>query len=101
MDWRRAGTPGTVRLGRRLSAAASADDPVLERLRADPAAINQKLRLMWIAIGKDDFLLSRNREFVKVLDGLKIRHAYQETAGAHAWGVWRGYLKELLPLLFR
>jgi enterochelin esterase family protein len=84
-----------------FSAAASADDPILERLRADPAAINQQLRLLWIAIGKDDFLLARNREFVKALDELKIRHAYQETAGAHAWGVWRRYLAELLPLLFR
>lgn len=84
-----------------FSAAASADDPVLERLRADPAAINQKLRLVWIAIGKDDFLLSRNREFVTALDELKIRHTYRETAGTHAWGVWRGYLNEFLPLLFQ
>jgi enterochelin esterase-like enzyme len=84
-----------------FSAAASADEPMLERLGPDPAGINQTLRLLWIAIGKDDFLLARNREFVKILDELKIRHVYQETAGAHAWGVWRGYLNEFLPLLFR
>ncbi len=71
------------------------------RSRSDPAAANQKLKLLWIAIGKDDFLLARNREFVKALDELKIRHTYQETAGSHAWGVWRGYLAEFLPLLFR
>ena len=38
---------------------------------------------------------------VKILDELKIRHTYQETAGSHAWGVWRGYLADFLPLLFR
>lgn len=68
---------------------------------ADPAAANDRLRLLWIAIGKDDFLLARNRDFVKTLDELKIRHAYQETEGRHAWGVWRGYLAEFLPLVFR
>jgi enterochelin esterase-like enzyme len=84
-----------------FSAAALADDPVVDRLRCDPAAAGQPIRLLWIAIGKDDFLLSRNRELVGVLDELKIPYKYQETAGAHAWGVWRGYLVEFLPLLFR
>jgi len=77
------------------------DDLALAKLRIDPSAANQKLQLLWIAIGKDDFLLTRNREFAKALEDLKIRHTYQETAGKHAWGVWRGYLAEFLPLLFR
>lgn len=84
-----------------FSAGVSKDDPVLARLRSDPDAANQKLKLLWIAIGKDDFLLARNRDFVKALDELKIRHTYRETEGRHAWGVWRGYLAEFLPLLFR
>ncbi len=84
-----------------FSAAVSSNDPALAALRSDPVAANQKLKLLWIAIGKDDFLLSRNRDFVKALDELKIRHTSQETAGTHAWGVWRGYLAEFLPLLFR
>jgi enterochelin esterase family protein len=84
-----------------FSAAVSGDDPVLAKLRDNPAAANQKLKLLWIAIGKDDFLRARNQDFLKALDELKIRHAYQETAGGHAWGVWRGYLADFLPLLFR
>lgn len=84
-----------------FSAAVSGDDPVLPGLRSDPAAANGKLKLLWIGIGKDDFLLARNHEFIKVLDELKIRHTYRETEGRHAWGVWRGYLAEFLPLLFR
>ena len=84
-----------------FSAAVSGTDPALAALRSDPVAANQKLKLLWIAIGKDDFLLARNRDFVKALDELKIRHTSQETEGTHAWGVWRGYLAEFLPLLFR
>jgi enterochelin esterase-like enzyme len=84
-----------------FSAAVSGDDPVLAGLRSDPVAANQKLKLLWIAIGKEDFLLARNREFVKALDELKVRQTYRETDGRHAWGVWRGYLAEFLPLLFR
>jgi len=84
-----------------FSSAVAGDDPVLAKLRSDPGAANRKLKLLWVAIGKDDFLLTRNREFVKILDDLKIRHTYQETEGKHAWRVWRGYLAEFLPLLFR
>lgn len=84
-----------------FSSAVASDDPVLEKLRSDPDAANRKLKLLWLAIGNNDFLLTRNREFVKTLDNLKIRHTYQETEGKHAWRVWRGYLAEFLPLLFR
>ena len=84
-----------------FSAAVSGQDPALAGLRADPNGANEKIKLLWIGIGKDDFLLARNREFVKILDELQVRHTYQETDGRHAWGVWRGYLAEFLPLLFR
>ncbi|MGD0039618.1 MAG: alpha/beta hydrolase-fold protein [Isosphaeraceae bacterium] len=84
-----------------FSAAVSGDDPVLAKLRSDPGTANEKLKLLWIAIGKDDFLLTRNRDFIKTLDELKVRHTYRETEGRHAWSVWRGYLAEFLPLLFR
>ena len=41
-----------------FSAAVSGDDPAVAALRSDPGAANQKLKLLWIAIGKDDFLLA-------------------------------------------
>lgn len=84
-----------------FSAAVSGQDPVLAKLRSDPKAANQACKLLWIGIGKEDFLLSRNRDFVRVLKEAEICHTYKETAGSHAWGVWRGYLAEFLPLLFR
>ena len=68
---------------------------------ADAAKVNADLRLLWIAIGKEDFLLEPNRKFDAWLKEAGIKHSYRETEGLHAWGVWRRYLAEFLPLLFK
>ena len=73
---------------------------VAQSFLGDPAAANAKLRLLWIAVGKDDFLRKRNEEFVASLKDKSIRHEWQLSEGAHAWPVWRGYLAEFAPLLF-
>ena len=72
----------------------------MQKLSADPAAANAGLRLLWIAVGKDDFLHQRNEEFVAVLKDKGIRHTWQLTDGDHSWPVWRRYLAEFAPLLF-
>jgi enterochelin esterase-like enzyme len=82
-----------------FSAAAPQGDPSVHfpTLKADAAA---KLRLLWIGIGKDDFLLQRNEEFNTWLKEQGFPYTYTVTAGAHDWIVWRRYLAEFLPLLF-
>jgi enterochelin esterase family protein len=64
-------------------------------------ALNAKLKNFWVGIGKDDFLLKRNREFVAQLNAKGVRNTYRETEGAHTYRVWRDYLGEFLPLLFQ
>jgi enterochelin esterase family protein len=73
---------------------------IAERFLGDPGAANAKLRLLWIAVGKDDFLRQRNEEFIAALKDKSIRHTWHLTEGAHAWPIWRGYLAEFAPLLF-
>jgi enterochelin esterase family protein len=68
---------------------------------ADPAATNARLKLLWIACGQDDFLKSRNEEFVAALKARNIGHEWRLTAGDHSWPVWRGYLADLAPKLFQ
>ena len=68
---------------------------------AQPDATNQKLKLLWIGCGKDDFLLKRNEDFITLLKNKNIHHAWHLTDGNHSWPVWRGYLAELVPLLFQ
>lgn len=84
-----------------FSGAARRLDDAIAKLAADPKRANEALQLLWIGIGKEDFLLESNREFTAKLKELGITHEYRETEGAHNWGVWRIYLAELLPRLFQ
>ncbi|MBL9093302.1 MAG: hypothetical protein JNL96_18950 [Planctomycetaceae bacterium] len=79
-------------------AADGLDEPLakLAAVRSD----DSKLKLFWIAVGKDDFLVPQNRAFDAKLQELGIAHEYHETEGAHTWSVWRRYLAEILPRLF-
>lgn len=64
-------------------------------------ANNATRKLFWIACGKKDFLMDRNREFVEQLALHGINHTFVETEGAHGWSVWRDYLPKFLQLVFR
>jgi enterochelin esterase-like enzyme len=68
---------------------------------ADAKATNKKLQTLWIAIGKDDFLLARNKTFDELLTSKGIQHTFKITDGNHSWPVWRRYLAEFAPMLFR
>ncbi|MBX5494632.1 MAG: esterase [Bryobacteraceae bacterium] len=65
------------------------------------AKANEQLKLLWIACGKDDRLIGLNRNLIDWLNSRKIRHTWIETEGAHTWMVWRRYLADFTPLLFR
>ncbi len=83
-----------------FSSAARRMESVLSKLAENPDRTNEQINLLWIAIGKDDFLLESNHQFIKELKKLKIQHEYHETEGKHQWSVWRRYLAEFIPLLF-
>lgn len=57
---------------------------------------NARLKLLWIACGKQDNLIKNNQVFVEWLKTRKIEHKYIETEGAHTWLVWRRYLSDFL-----
>jgi enterochelin esterase-like enzyme len=58
-------------------------------------------KLFWIACGKDDFLIERNREFHQTLLNAGVKHTFLETEGTHSWPVWRDYLPMFLKQIFR
>ena len=68
---------------------------------ADSVKINQQLRLLWIGIGSDDFLLAPVKASHDVLEKAGIKHSWVETSGAHVWTVWRKYLADFAPRLFQ
>lgn len=66
-----------------------------------PEVMNKKLKLLWIACGRDDFLLKRNEDFITLLKEKNLRHEWYLTQGDHSWPVWRTYLSEIAPRLFK
>lgn len=73
-------------------------DAVFKDMPADPAL---RPSVLWVACGVDDSLLEGNRAMRDWLTARQVTHSYKETPGAHTWFVWRRYLTEFLPLLFR
>lgn len=67
----------------------------------NPGAVNRDLRLLWVACGTRDFLIEPNRTFHGLLVSKAVRHEYLETEGDHSWPVWRRYLVDFVPRLFR
>jgi enterochelin esterase-like enzyme len=65
------------------------------------AKANQQIRLLWIACGTEDGLISVNRKLREWLKTTGVEHMDIETPGMHTWMVWRRNLSEFAPLLFR
>jgi enterochelin esterase family protein len=84
-----------------MSSAIREPQEPLSPFWADPVGAKTPLRLLWLGIGKDDFLLPENRAFHAMLSDKKVPHEYLETAGNHSWPVWRRYLADLAPRLFQ
>jgi enterochelin esterase family protein len=67
----------------------------------DNASLKNGTRLLWIATGVDDGLMPRTRTTVEIVKKHGFQPEFKETPGAHTWLVWRDYLREFTPRLFR
>jgi enterochelin esterase family protein len=67
----------------------------------DGAKANAALRLLWIACGTEDGLITANRQLREWLTSKGVHHTDIETPGAHTWMVWRRNLAAFAPLLFQ
>jgi enterochelin esterase family protein len=65
------------------------------------ADANARLRLLWLACGREDFLYEPNRRFMNWLETSSVRYSRVETPGAHTWMIWRQNLVDFTPLLFQ
>jgi enterochelin esterase family protein len=60
-----------------------------------------RLKLFWLATGKEDFILPATKGTLAILDRNKVKYTYKETGGGHTWPNWRAYLNEFAPKLFQ
>jgi enterochelin esterase family protein len=76
-------------------------DSVMLKLLSDPVKINKALKVFWIGCGREDGLFAGNQSLSDILKKKRITHTFFPTGGAHTWTVWRQYLFETLPLIFK
>lgn len=72
----------------------AAHDAALKRAASD-------LKLLYYAMGTDDFLYGTVAPTRALLDKYGIAHHYNESGGGHTWINWRRYLADFAPRLFR
>jgi enterochelin esterase family protein len=64
--------------------------------------LNQRLHLLYIAIGKDDGLLESETAFAKMLDDHGVKYVAYDLAGyGHEWAFWRLALQDYSQRLFK
>jgi enterochelin esterase-like enzyme len=83
-------------------AAGGSVDKIYPKFLANPATANKQFKLFWVGVGKDDMLTGPgDKAFSETLTKAGVTHTFKLTDGRHEWTVWRQYLNEVAPLLFR
>ena len=68
---------------------------------ANPSLTNQRLKLFWIGVGKEDGLYPVISEYLQVLDEKKIKHETFISEGGHTWMNCKLYLTTIAQKLFK
>jgi enterochelin esterase-like enzyme len=84
-----------------MSAGAENADVTYPEFFANPAAMNKKLKYLWMGVGKDDFASSGTKALDATLTAKGIKHIFRLGEGRHEWVIWRHHLHEVAQQLFR
>jgi enterochelin esterase family protein len=72
------------------------------KIAETPDILNKQFKLFWVGVGKDDGLTGPgDKAFSEALTKIGVKHEFVLTEGRHEWTVWRHYLNDLAPKLFR
>jgi enterochelin esterase-like enzyme len=71
------------------------------QLVPNPAAVKEKLKLLWVSCGNEDSLFNISEGVHNYLTERGVPHAWHIDAGAHTFPVWKNDLYHLSALLFR
>jgi enterochelin esterase family protein len=61
----------------------------------------KEMKLVYYAVGKDDFLYRSIAPTRAMLAKYGIKDVYNESGGGHEWRNWRRYLADMAPRLFK
>jgi enterochelin esterase family protein len=75
----------------------------LNRLTADPAKAGQDYKLIWVGCGTEDTTAySGSKNMHETLAAAGVKHEWVESPGyRHDYQIWRIYLHDVLPKLFK
>jgi enterochelin esterase family protein len=76
-------------------------DRYFASLTARTGDTNSRLKLLWLGVGKDDFLYQPAVNFIDFLTERNLEHKSLITEGGHTWMNARHYLAETLQLFFK
>jgi enterochelin esterase family protein len=88
-------------VGGRAGGGGEAFEKTHQSVLSKAEETNKKLKLFWIACGKEDFLMPGVVTLRQVLDKNNVKYIYRESEGGHNWYNWRIYLSEFYPMLFK
>lgn len=66
-----------------------------------PQKTNRDISLLWVSVGKDDFLYKQTTEFLDFLEAKHVNHKTMITDGGHTWMNVKKYFIETAQLLFK
>jgi len=69
--------------------------------KADPAMLNQKLKVLWLGCGTEDPGYNGVKAMDDLLTKKNVKHVWNQSGGGHSWPNWQVYLSKYAPLLFR
>ena len=85
-----------------LPAQKAISDVQYDFMKNNTTAINNNLKLFWIAMGgKEDIAYNNCQIMLSKFKDLNIKYSYSEYPGGHAWPVWRNNLYQMAQLLFK
>ena len=76
-------------------------DAINPELLKDPAASNQKIKLLFFSVGTEDPRLKALNDLTETLQQDHINFVYKTYPGVHEWKVWRHSLVDMAPMLFK
>ena len=83
------------------SMGAREPDTQFKKLVEQKPLSDKNLKLLWIGCGKSDGFFAGAEEMDQWMTAHQVKHVWRPSEGSHQWPVWRMYLSEFLPLLFK
>jgi enterochelin esterase-like enzyme len=84
-----------------FSAIGSFSAAVPQGLEERMGELKKAHPLLWVGCWTEDSLFARSNDLAAKLKAAGVPHIWRATDGAHTYTVWRQYLAEFVPLLFR